>query len=399
MIQKFRREAAARHLPGKGSDRRPFWFVSTDHIQDWQHRFERQTGSLDITPQAINTDVNRQSYLMSALLEEAFTSSVLEGAVATREQAQEMVRSGRPPRDRSEQMILNNYSTMRCLREWKDEPFSPDLLLRIHRSITENALDKPDAVGRLRRPDETIAVEDDIDGTIYFKPPPAESLPERMVIFTAFANEKTPDYYLHPVLRAIILHFWLAYEHPFVDGNGRTARALFYWSMLRAKYPQFEYISISHFINKARVEYAKTYLQVETDENDLTYFINFHLRIIDQAMRKLLEHIQKKQVELEETESRLRRLSEFNHRQQALLIHALKNPKFRYTIQGHQKSHGVVYQTARTDLLSLVRAKLFVQHRQRARPRQFARAAFAGKAFVFTPAPDLAEKLSGKQKP
>src|SRR5205814_10028127 len=52
----------------------------------------------------------------------------------------------------------------------------------------------------------------------------------------------------HPMVRSMILHFWLAYDHPFVDGNGRTARALFYWSMLRNGYWMFEYITISKII-------------------------------------------------------------------------------------------------------------------------------------------------------
>jgi len=382
-IQKFRRGVAGKILPGEGQNRRPFWFVPTDYIQDWLHQFDRQTGSLDAIPKAIDSEPNRQSYLMAALFEEAFTSSVLEGAVTTREQAKEIVRAGRKPRDRSERMILNNYLTMQRLGTLKDEPFSPTLLLNIHRLITEGTLDKPEAAGRFRRSDESVKVMDEIDGTVYFDPPPAELLPAHLMALTNFANEKTPNYYLHPVVRAITLHFWLAYDHPFVDGNGRTARALFYWSMLRAGYPQFEYISISHFIRRAPMQYARAFLHVETDENDLTYFIHFHLRVIDLAMRQLIEHFKKKRCELEEVESHLRRVGDFNHRQQALLVHALKKPRYRYTIQGHKESHGVTYQTARADLLELARVKFLIQSKR-------------AKAFVFTPALDLAEKLRGK---
>ncbi len=361
-------------------DRRPFWFVPTDYVQDWLHRFDRQTGSLDAVPTAVNSEPNQQAYLMSAVLEEAFASSVLEGAVATREQAKDMIRNGRPPRDRSERMIMNNYLTMQRLRQLKSEPLSSELLLNMHRLITEGTLDKSDAAGRLRRSDEPVELADMIDGTTYFTPPTVEALPERLAALTAFANEKTPDYYLHPVLRAIILHFWLAYEHPFVDGNGRTARALFYWSMLKSGYPQFEYISISHFIRRASVQYSRAFLEVETDDNDFTYFIHFHLRVIDLAMRQLLEHIQAKRSELENLETSLRSLQGFNHRQQALLMHALKKPQARYTIQAHKNSHGLTYQTARTDLLGLAKANLLEQSK-------------SGKAFIFKPAPNLERKL------
>ncbi len=53
------------------------------------------------------------------------------------------------------------------------------------------------------------------------------------------------DFFIHPVIRAILLHFMLAYDHPFVDGTGRTARALFYWSMAHQGYWLMDFISIT----------------------------------------------------------------------------------------------------------------------------------------------------------
>ena len=102
----------------------------------------------------------------------------------------------------------------------------------------------------------------------------ASNCTERMGLMCDFANSKTPEGFVHPVLRSIILHFWLAYDHPFVDGNGRVARALFYWSMLRHGYWLFEFVSISQIILKAPVKYGRAFLYTETDDNDLTYFIS-----------------------------------------------------------------------------------------------------------------------------
>ncbi|HEY5741239.1 MAG TPA: Fic family protein, partial [Terrimicrobiaceae bacterium] len=66
-----------------------------------------------------------------------------------------------------------------------------------------------------------------IFGQVYHDPPPPEELETRMVAMCAFANGETPGFFVHPAVRAIILRFWLTYDHPFVYGNGRTARALF----------------------------------------------------------------------------------------------------------------------------------------------------------------------------
>ena len=154
-----------------------------------------------------------------------------------------MIRTGRPPRTNGERMILNNYRTMQRVAEWKELPLDAALLFEMHRMVTDRTLEDPAAAGRLRKADEPITVQDDITGEVYHYPPPAGSLPTRLQALCDFANAGTstaahpPTRFVHPVVRAILLHFWLAYDHPFVDGNGRTARALFYWSMLRQGYP------------------------------------------------------------------------------------------------------------------------------------------------------------------
>jgi len=120
---------------------------------------------------------------------------------------------------------------------------------------------------------------------------------------------------MHPVLRAILLRFWLAYDHPFVHGNGRTARALFYWSMLRQQYWLFEYISISEILLRAPAKYALAFLHTETDRNDLTYFIVHQATVIRRAIQELHVYIQRKAQELASTEAVLKSGADLNHRQ------------------------------------------------------------------------------------
>ena len=174
-----------------------------------------------------------------------------------------------------------------------------------------------------------------------------------MAAMCAFANGETPGYFIHPAVRAIILHFWLAYDHPFVDGNGRTARALFYWAMLHHNYWLFEFISISNILRKAPAKYGRSFLYTETDDNDLTYFLIAQTQVIRRAIRELHSYIEKKTAEMRDVESHMRALDLFNHRQVEVIRHALKHPSQRYTFASHQKSHNIAYQTARTDLLNL----------------------------------------------
>jgi Fic family protein len=338
-------------------------------------------------PEPITNPQTRDRYLVRSLIEEAITSSQLEGAVTTREVAKEMIRTGRTPRDTSEQMILNNYATMQRITELKKEPLSREMILDIHRLVTEGTLDDPTAAGRFRRSDEKRIVGDEY-GEVFHDPPPAAELLERLEAMCDFGNGKTPPYFVHPAVRAIILHFWLAYDHPFVDGNGRTARALFYWSMLHEGYWLFEFISISSILRKAPVKYGRSFLYTETDDNDLTYFIVAQTEVIRRAIEDLHAYIGRKTAEVQELETHLRALDLFNHRQVEVVRHALKHPYQLYTIESHRKSHNVVYQTARTDLLDLTKRGVLGQKKQ-------------GKKIVFTVPRDLPEilkKLQGEAR-
>ncbi|ATB29573.1 filamentation induced By CAMP protein Fic [Melittangium boletus DSM 14713] len=174
----------------------------------------------------------------------------------------------------------------------------------------------------------------------------------------------------------------LAYDHPFVDGNGRTARALFYWSMIRQGYWIAEFLSISRIIQRAPAQYGRAFLYTETDGSDVTYFLLHQLEVIRRATQDLFEYLDRKSKELQEVEPLLRSGENINHRQRALLAHALRHPGAQYAIEPYRREHGVVYQTARQDLLDLEKAG-YLRKRQ------------VGRAFYFQAVPDLARLLMG----
>ena len=192
-------------------------------------------------------------------------------------------------------MILNNYQGMLYVRRFIDEPLTPEINRNLQRQLTEGTLDEPNAAGRYRRADEDIVIEDET-GTRLYTPPPADQLEARVASMCDFANATNDREFIPPAVRAIILHFWLAYDHPFVDGNGRTARALFYWSMARQGYWLCEYVSISRILRKARGQYARAYLYSETDDNDVSYFILYQMRVLLRAIQDLHEYLHERQL-------------------------------------------------------------------------------------------------------
>jgi Fic family protein len=377
---KMKRRILFKQVPLNDKNRQPFKHLEVDPIPEMLHKIDQGAGGfIQMPKQIINPDTKDQYYI-SSLIQEAITSSQLEGAATTRRVAKEMIKTGRSPRDKSERMILNNFRTMQRIGRIKDKPLSKELIFEIHRLVTEKTLDEPSAAGRFRKANEKRVVGD-MYNEVFHDPPPVNQLEKRMAAMCDFANGKTPKYFIHPVIRAIILHFWLAYDHPFVDGNGRTARALFYWSMLRHNFWLFEFISISQIIRKAPVKYGRAFLHTETDDNDLTYFILYHLDVIQRAIEELHKYIKRKTEKLQAIERQLRGVAVLNYRQRALISHALRHPHYKYTIKSHQISHNVVYQTSRTDLLDLERRGLLKSNK-------------IGKTWYFTPVNDLEEKLA-----
>jgi len=382
---KIARRSLLKPLPFQDKNQRPMVFGTPDPVLRLLHAIDRQAaGSVSMDAPIVSSE-DRDRYLVSSLIEEAITSSQLEGAATTREEAKAMLRSGRRPRDRSERMILNNYEAMEAIRELREEALTPELVFDLHRIVTEGTLDDPTAAGRLRKSSECIHIVTADTTTVLHEPPDAASLPERLLRLCEFANEKTDERtFVHPVIRAILLHFMLGYDHPFVDGNGRTARALFYWSLARSGYWLMEYISISRLLKRAPAKYSRAFLHTETDDNDITYFLIHQLGVIEQAIQALSDYLARKSAEQRSTENLLRhspRLSDrLNQRQLALLSHALRHAGHGYTVESHKRSHRVTPQTARTDLQQLVDLALLQQTKR-------------GRAFLFYAPDNLREQI------
>ncbi|PLK49370.1 Fic family protein [Uliginosibacterium sp. TH139] len=363
----------------------PFRFATPQPVLIDLHHIDRDAAGQIRAPEGAPIHENRQPYLLASLIEEAITSSQLEGAATTRKVAADMLREGRQPRDHGEQMIFNNYRAMEYLRELRDEPITPQRILDLHRLLTVDTLESPEDAGRLRSGND-VQVIDQRDGSTLHTPPDFSELPGRLEALCAFANaDENSQPFVHPVLRAILLHFMLGYDHPFVDGNGRTARALFYWAMARSGYWLMEFVSISHIIKQAPARYVRAYLHTETDHGDTSYFLIHQLGTIRRAITALHAYIARKTREQQDTEQLLTDKSPFlrfrlNHRQISLLRSALKHPSTPLRIDAHQNTHGVVYQTARADLLDLESLGLFIKGKR-------------GNAYEFYPQPELLTRI------
>jgi Fic family protein len=380
---KLARVGDLRTLPLTDGAGAPFSYGLLDPMLRQLHYIDQRCSG-EVAMDEVVTSEKRagRRFLVNSLMEEAIRSSQLEGATTSRREAKELLRTGREPRDRSERMIANNYRALQFMREEMGDTLTPAAILALHRIVTEGTLENPAAAGRVQRPGERrVAVFDRDDGEPIHRPPPAEQLPARMELLCDFANEGDgSERFVHPVIRAILLHFWLAYDHPFEDGNGRTARILFFWLMRVRGYWLAEYLPISRFIRDAPAKYARAFVETETDEGDTTYFLIHQLGVIEKAIDDLHLYLKRKTSEVRDVEKLLGGADYLNGRQLALLTNAVRNPDAAYSFASHAQSHRVSHETARSDLRALRERGLLVKRR-------------SGRQHRFEPPPDLPERL------
>ena len=346
---KLTRQLVSKHFE---FGRYTFSFCLTDYIHEVLHEFDLNMGG-NLGAQKLIPEEDKDKYLVSSIMEEAIASSQMEGAVTTRKKAKEMLRKNIRPRSKSEQMILNNYRSIQHIVKNKSVPIDMDQFLLIHKLMANNTLDHKSDEGALRKSND-IFVVNHMESEIVHTPPDYRELPGLLEQVFAFFNEDPHNFFIHPVIKGIVIHFMIAWIHPFVDGNGRTARALFYWYLLSKGYWLTEYLSISRLIVKSKNQYERAFLYTENDANDLSYFLTYNLKTMSLAYEALNQYIRRK---LEEKKAliRFQRLPFVNERQAEILKWFYDEPDRVTTVKEVENRFLVSNQTARTDLLLLVK--------------------------------------------
>ena len=328
-----------------------FHFTITKNMLALLHDFDMNLGGSLGTKSIIPT-TDKNYYLISSIMEEAIASSQMEGASTTRRIAKDMLRKQLKPINKSQQMIVNNYETINKVSKNKQADFSVEGLLDIHHSISYKTLDNPEDEGVFRKNDD-IFVVDGITGFVAHTPPSYTEIDKMIEDLCEFANKDNSDNFIHPIIKGIIIHFVLAYIHPFADGNGRTARSLFYWYMIKKGYWLTEYLSISRIIYTNKKGYEKAYLYTENDDNDLSYFIQYHLDVMKKAFEELKKYLQRK-IDEQQNIIKFVGISNINERQRYVLRTISESKRIMFTPKELATQFNITARSARTDLQELV---------------------------------------------
>lgn len=335
-----------------------FWFVMTHPLQKKLHEIDSygRDSLYDMVKKEIESELIKES-----LIEEAFYSSVIEGAFTTLKKAKAMIERREAPKDNSEQMVLNNYNAMRFILENRGRELSNELVLELHKIVTEKTLEDQSCAGKYR--DDVVYVTDEKGATIY-TPPPNSDIPRLMqdlIDWIIVENEKA---FIHPIIKASILHFYFVYLHPFFDGNGRTARALFYFYLIKNKYEFFRYFSISSIISSTRGKYYKSIKDVEDYGSDMTYLLIYMadsvMKAIVEIKNKISVHYKRDYIMAKLAEKQVR----LNERQEKFVRKFPLWKEKEIHIAKYMEIYGVVHQTARTDLLDMVEKNILIKSKK-----------------------------------
>ncbi|MFH1453783.1 MAG: Fic family protein [Armatimonadota bacterium] len=340
-----------------------FVYMKLPGIDKFLHEMDLDTGGVLVGEGKDLQKINNQKLISRGIIEEAIASSQLEGANTTRKLAKQFLREGRKPKNKAEQMILNNYTTMQLIEEsYKNKKLNEDLLFELHGLITKNTIPENE-VGRFRKDEEEIIVGNQED-VIYHGPPKIDFVKKEIKKFIKFANDELREPFIHPIIKAIMIHFWVGYLHPFTDGNGRLARLLFYWYLLRNNYWAFAYLPISLMIKKSPQQYMMAYVYSEQDDLDLTYFIDYNIEKIKLALANFKEYI-KKQIEGNQgiTDS-LRVKYNLNDRQIQLLRFYNENKNASTILKVYKNINKISKKTAIKDLKQLTDAGFLIRRKQ-----------------------------------
>ncbi len=327
------------------------YFIS-DRMMKMLHEFDMRA-SVGLFPDTI--DPHRKVYYsVSSLMEESIASSQMEGAVTTTKKAKEMLRKNIRPKDKSERMIVSNYKAMLFIKDHTEQPLTPDLIRNVHRIVTEGTLDEK-YMGVFRDNDD-IVVQDSLSGEVFHQPIPMDEIESAVQQLCDFINDEGE--FLHPVIKGMILHYAIAYIHPFEDGNGRVARTLFYWYELKSGYWLMEYLALSRYIKNHKGKYEESYVFGETDGNDMTYFILYNLKALMDSVDKFEDYLKRK---IEEDRSTKVKLSDYGlNDRQIRIVTSLMNGGTA-TVRSIQNQYQVSLNTARADVKYLIDSGLLTE--------------------------------------
>jgi Fic family protein len=227
-----------------------------------------------------------------ALIRAAHASTAIEGNPLTLEEVSRLAQGRKVMATRkAEQEVLNYLKVLENIEKYQEQgKINENIILTLHKDVTKETLENPEHEGRYR--ELQVYVGNRITGKVIFMPPPPDEVPELMREFIEWVNSND-SYNLNPVVVAGLSHYEFVRIHPFIDGNGRTARALATLILNQRDFDIKKFFALDDYYDSDRNTYYSALKSVDQKTLDLTqwleYFTNGVLLSISKVKEKVLQ--------------------------------------------------------------------------------------------------------------
>src|SRR3989337_2325396 len=321
-------------------------FIITAKINKALVEIERVRGFLDAVKLKDDWLADMQK---EALILESHHSTHIEGTALSLEQARGILEGkevkGVRPDDKKE--LLNYKKAMDFIAKYlgKEDPVTEGLVREIHKMLVKGVRGGQADPGNYRKV-QNYVVNSRTKEIIYTPPPPLE-VPYLMSELVEWLNK---DKDISPIPIAGISQFQFVHIHPFIDGNGRTARLLSTLILYKTGYDFKRLFTISEYYDKDRPDYYKAIQTVRNNNMDMTGWVEYFLT----GLRSQMEEIQEKGKQLKKQDAALQKIkkSVLNTRQEKAIKYLLKNGTI--SVNEYQSVASCIRRTAQRDLGNLI---------------------------------------------
>jgi Fic family protein len=246
-------------------------FQYTDVIVNNLTRIEEARTIINRAPLIPNWELSLRK---AAFLTSAHSSTAIEGNTLSFEEVTALA-EGRniTVRRKDRQEVLNYFNALEKIPDFASEnPLTETDLLEIHRIITEETLDNSEDEGSFRN--RQVVVGNRITGEIIFRPPDTAEVTRLIGNFLEWFNSPQLERF-NPVITSGITHYELVRIHPFIDGNGRTARIMAMLVLYKKGYDVKRFFSLDDFYDMDRAAYYEALNSVNQESLDLTNWLEY----------------------------------------------------------------------------------------------------------------------------
>ncbi|MCZ7395877.1 MAG: Fic family protein [Candidatus Methanoperedens sp.] len=243
------------------------------------------------------------SLRIDALIRAAHASTAIEGNPLTLEEVSQLAQGRKVTAARkAKQEVLNYLKVLENIEKYQEQgKITEKIILKLHKDVTKETLEKPEHEGRYR--ELQVYVGNRITGKVIFMPPPPEEVPELMREFIEWINSND-SYNLDPVIVAGLSHYEFVRIHPFVDGNGRTARALATLILNQRDFDIKKFFALDDYYDSDRTAYYNALKSVDQRTLDLTQWLEYFTDGVLMSITKVKEKVLRLSLEKHKKESR-----------------------------------------------------------------------------------------------